>query len=474
MPTFDITAPDGKTYEIEGATAEGALAALQKHLGGAQPQRSVVDKLTGADGGERYQTWPEKLVRGIASSSKSAATLPGDVMAGEASPNDTGRVLDLATLGTPVNPAIRAGDRMVPGVANALKPQKPIVPTTEELAKAGGADIRAATASDLRIPAATVAEYSRKIQAEFSRPGSSIHPVDAPNTFAKLKELEGAPSDAFFTPANLQSLRESLQATAQNFNPQATKDQLAASRAIKFLDQFIPSLGAKDTVVGAAPGSIATRDQLVAGAMEGKREAERVAGLSERGRGNYAAGMRSNELTGALDRANTGIVGRSEGRAQAANSGRNLDNTIRSKVESFLEKPKEVSGYSDPELMALEAVRDGGAVRNTARYVGNLLGGGGGAAQSMFAGTGGAVGALAGGIPGALIGAAAPAAVGAGAKSIANALAKRSINKADELIRKRSPLYEERAANPNMSVSTPEGRAALIRALMAMENEQRT
>jgi hypothetical protein len=33
MPVFDITAPDGKQYEIEGATAEGALAALQKHLG---------------------------------------------------------------------------------------------------------------------------------------------------------------------------------------------------------------------------------------------------------------------------------------------------------------------------------------------------------------------------------------------------------------------------------------------------------
>jgi hypothetical protein len=35
MPTFDITAPDGKQYEIEGATADGALAALQKHLGSA-------------------------------------------------------------------------------------------------------------------------------------------------------------------------------------------------------------------------------------------------------------------------------------------------------------------------------------------------------------------------------------------------------------------------------------------------------
>lgn len=35
MAVFEITAPDGKTYEIEGANAQGALAALQKHLGSA-------------------------------------------------------------------------------------------------------------------------------------------------------------------------------------------------------------------------------------------------------------------------------------------------------------------------------------------------------------------------------------------------------------------------------------------------------
>jgi hypothetical protein len=35
MPVFEITAPDGKAYEIEGPDARGALAALQKHLGGA-------------------------------------------------------------------------------------------------------------------------------------------------------------------------------------------------------------------------------------------------------------------------------------------------------------------------------------------------------------------------------------------------------------------------------------------------------
>jgi hypothetical protein len=34
MGVFEITAPDGKIYEIEGANAQGALAALQKHIGG--------------------------------------------------------------------------------------------------------------------------------------------------------------------------------------------------------------------------------------------------------------------------------------------------------------------------------------------------------------------------------------------------------------------------------------------------------
>lgn len=45
MPTFDITAPDGKVYEIEGANAQGALQALQKHLGAA-PQPTAQQAAT--------------------------------------------------------------------------------------------------------------------------------------------------------------------------------------------------------------------------------------------------------------------------------------------------------------------------------------------------------------------------------------------------------------------------------------------
>lgn len=442
--------------------------------------RGIIDKLTGRDGGERYQTWPEKLLRGVGESALSGATLPGDVMAGKAPVPSSenggegiGRVMDLAALATPVNPGVRAGDRAIPGVTKALRAEKPVVPSAQELKAAGGADIQAAQSSDLRIPAQAVADYSRQMQRELLGPGSSIHPVDAPATFTKLKELEGAPADAFFTPSNLQSLRESLQATAQNFNPAASKDQLAASRAIRQLDQLLSSLGPKDTMAGPTSAGLATREQLVSSAMDGQREAGRVAGLFDRGRGNYAAAQRSNDVMGTLDRARTGIIERAEGRAQAANSGRNLDNQIRQKVEAVLEKPKELSGLTDSEVTALEGVVDGGRARNTARYVGNALAGGGGVAQTGFGMAGAGFGGAVGGVPGAIVGAAVPTAIGAVSRSVANALAKRALSKVDETLRKRSPLYQERVDHPKMSAVSPAKRSALIRALMLSSDDQR-
>jgi hypothetical protein len=382
-------------------------------------------------------------------------------MAGKASPDDTGRVLELATMGTPASAAARAGEMAIPGVAKAVSEKPAVVPTTAELARAGGADISAATKSDLRIPSQAVADYSRLVQQRIG-----VHPVDAEKTFAKLKELEQPPAGSFFTPADLQALRGSLQDTAQNFNPNAAKDQLAASRAIKEFDNFLRSLGPQDTMAGPVATGPATRDQIVAQALAGKREADRVAGLFERGRGNYAPAMRSNAINGELDRATTGVLERAEGRAQAANSGRNIDNTIRQKAESMLEKPKEVSGLNDAEVAALDRVVQGGAGRNTARYLGNVLGGGGGMGQALWGAGGAAAGTLAGGPIGGAIGAAAPTLAGATAKGIANILARRDLRAVDELMRKRSPLYKERVANPQTYVISPEKRAAMAKLML--------
>lgn len=430
-----------------------------------KPERGFLDLAFGLTG-ERVKTWPERAVR-------EALTLPKRMIDAAYSAPPGSReateamvpvAAETALTMSPVNPAIRAGDRVIPGAAKAFREQPAAIPTTQELAESGGAAIQAGRQSDLVINPAAVADFSKRVQQ-----GIRVHPIEAPATFAKLKELETPAAGAIFTPNDLQVLRESLGKTAQNFNPNFAQDQLAATRAIGEFDDFLRSISPKDTMVRPAAGQSApaTREQLVAQAMSGKREAERVADLFERGRGDYAAAMRSNDITGVLDRARTGLLERAEGRAKAAHSGRNMDNTLRQKTEAILEKPKEISGYSDAELAALEHVVEGGAGRNLARNVGNKLGGGGGAAQTIFAGAGAGAGAAMGGWPGAVIGAAIPATVGSGARSIANALAKRDLRKVDELLRQRSPLYSERLANPNMTPVSAEARAAIARALMA-------
>lgn len=415
-----------------------------------KPGRGLIDQAFGLTG-ERVKTWPERAVRDILtlpqrSIDAAYSAPPGSREATEAM---IPVAAETALTMSPVNPAIRAGDKIIPGAAKAFQAERAVVPTTEELAKAGGAEINAAKGSGLEINSSVLTGYSKDLQQglfDGSMFGKTIHPVDAPATFAKLREIENAPPGSIVTAANLQSLRESLQATAQNFNPAAAKDQLAATLAIKRLDGLIPSVAEKDVLAGAPA---ATQN------------------LFEAGRGNYAAGMRSNDITGVLDRANTGILERAETRAQAANSGRNIDNTIRSKVASVLEKPKDVSGFSDEELAALNSVVEGGAGRNIARYIANLMGGGGGVGQSGMAAIGAGLGGAGGGIPGAIVGGVIPAVVGSGAKAIANALAKRDLRSVDELLRKRSPLYSERVENPNMTPVSAEARAIIARAMMA-------
>jgi hypothetical protein len=454
----------------EGVTTEMLQAPSQPQ------QRGVVDQLLGQTG-PRVQMWPERLARDVYKTAVSGVTLPGDVAAGKFNPqpSDPGqlteedafrqnqakdelarRSLDLAAVATPINPAARAGDKLIPGMARNLEQQKPPVPTATELKTAGAADIEAAKNSGLELKASALGDLSFRIQQELFKRG--IHPVDAPATYAKLKGLEDAPAGSFATAANLQSLRESFGHTAQNFNPQAAKDQLAATLAIRGLDESLPKVNPADVLAGAPA---ATARQF------------------ERGRGNYAAAQRSNDITGELDRGVTGILEKAELGAQVANSGRNIDNKIRQSIASLLKQEKDISGLTGDEIAALLKSAEGSKLRNAARSIGNKLGGGGGLGQTLIAALGGGAGAAAGmpsgpagAMIGATLGAAVPASIGSGSRGLANLLAKRSLRDVDEMLRKRSPLYEEAITNAPMTPVDPRTRAALIRALLASQQQQ--
>lgn len=77
--------------EQQNATVDEIAKALPKKE--AAPQRGVVDKLFGI-GGERYQTWPERAVRGVVSSVgeavESGAELTKKAMTGQYGPTGEG------------------------------------------------------------------------------------------------------------------------------------------------------------------------------------------------------------------------------------------------------------------------------------------------------------------------------------------------------------------------------------------------
>lgn len=360
-----------------------------------------------------------------------AVTLPGDIYAGQTpvfgqdttwNPEMISRASELAALASPVNPAVRAGDMAIPGVMRAtMEHINPGAPTAVALKEASGAGYDAARAAGLEISGEAVVDLARGVQSDLIGQHGII-PISAPETYGLLDKLTQQPRGGFVTLDSLEAARQGL----GKIIGAGGREGFAAQQAKNRIDEFLGELGPSAVVGGpSTPEGIQALAQTL-------RDA----------RGNYAAAQRSNALTGTLDRAATGIEERALNRAQATNSGMNVDNAIRQRVASLLERPQEVAGYSGPEIGMLNDVLQGGPVRNAARRVGNLLGGGGGLAQSLMSGIGGTLGGMAADTPGIFLGAASTPVVGSLAKTLANALARRSLNQADEAIRMRSPLYQ--------------------------------
>lgn len=394
------------------------------------PDRSTWDVLTGADGGERYQTWPERAVRGIFEEGKSAATLPGDVYAGKVdprSPEGMRRATGAAMLATPVNPAVRAGAKAIPGVAKNLQKQATKAPTREELKDIAKIQLDEFKDSGLELPAKDIQNWSQGVMHELHQQGMGGQVAKKANKI--LKQLQKPPKDSFTTASDLHALRRTLD------NVKGDPTEVAAASAVRQrLDDFIEEIGSE-------------------GAM-----ADPVAAF-KKGRGNYAASMRSKKLGGAEEKATR--------QAKRVNSGGNLDNTLRGKVGKIVEDASEgrTRGFTQKEINELDKVSRGTLPANAARFTGNLLGGGGGLGMGFTGAVGVGGGFMAGGLPGAAAGLAAPA-LGYGAKKLGGTLTRRGLRKVDESTRRRSPLAEERAAAAPMEAGPTMGAGNTVRALL--------
>lgn len=362
---------------------------------------------------------------GVLGAIKRGLSVPGDAMTGKLdlnSPEAIPRLLEAATLMSPLSAASRAGGAT--GLVESLVKSKPKIPSAKELKTAAEAGYK--QADDLGIeykaPAVqkwalqTIDELNAKSQIAENYP--KVH--NLLNKLAHPKRSAGdIPGTERVSLGIVGELYKELGRQAGNIDPAIAA---AARNVQKSLDDFHQGLRPADMAAGNSTPQAA-------------------AAIVKEARANRAAAFRSETISD--------LEKTVQRRTSAAGSGRNFDNQTRSKLASLLESRKGSRGLNDAEKQAIDDVIDGRPTQNALRYFGNLFGGGGGimsTAQMMAAG---GVGGAALGPYGIALGAVPPI-LGAGFRGAANKMAKGETKRLGEMFRSRSPLAAKRNVEPIM------------------------
>jgi hypothetical protein len=395
--------------------------------------------------GKKAETWEFDRHGGITGPAFKYADRMADALKGEMEVGEDGRTspgviqdaIGTAAVISPATPALRAGEGIA-GAINLRKPTSVTPPTAAQLKTAGGEGFNSARAASegMRYNPRVTSRMGDFFTGEMKRKGYNRE--GSKQTYTIIDEYfkgGNAPTtyDEFLV------VKDALQKVRMDFKNPADKE--AAEFILERIYKFVETADPRTVMAGTAP---ATGTPLI-GADAGRtaiRSAQEVAKQNAAARANYAAAKRSEFLSGKLDRA--------ERQAAAANSGLNLDNTIRQRANDILNRDKLQTGYTKAELKLLRRVVDGDKSTNTLRFAANILGGGGGLGMSVGGTIGAAGGAALGGPLGAAIGAIGAPAVGYGLKKGGGALTRKTVRKIDTATRMRSPLYQEMLLNAPM------------------------
>lgn len=448
MATFSIDAPDGKSYTIEGENADGALAALKKHLGpsASQPQPSLSDAVTdipreiGRTASANLDTIQKGFtdrgskgpIEGLMDTGKAVMAIPGLI----ASPL-TGAARSLIghpmaqaehSIGTIINPEVAAKDdpqKMYDAAAGDVEtalsaarpagfspkgmtaptPVKTAAPTVDELKNASRANYNDPTVTSLEVKPQPVANLATTIENDLLQRG--YRPKQAAGTFDEIKSLTPPPGVQSVNAADLHSARKALGVYAREVDAvgKPTAEAAAAMLAKEHLNDFLPNLQQSDVLSGNA--------QLAAELM---KEADQ----------NWGAAKRGEKIDLQLTRADR--------QAAKSGSGSNIENAMRQKIATLLDNPARSVGYSASEKAAMEELVRGSMSRNVLRKAGKF-GVDGGLSLLLHAGAA---------IPSG--GATIPVAVaGTMARKFGEHLTGRAGSSLSEAVRSRSPLARSNA-----------------------------
>lgn len=389
----------------------------------------------------------KKAGSNIASSVYSGVTLPRDVITGQAKlpssgavpgsvefgdPRSAGpRVADMAALATPMPAAMRAGERVIPGVARSAVTEAAPPLTPEAVKAASTKGFNEAKNMGVDISTAPMVDMAQKIERQLWDKG--IHAEHAPTIYKTLERMSAPPEGAVSTISDLHNLRQAFgNARGSITHP---KDALAGSIATDTLDEFLKAIPQKDILAGDA----AAASSKLTNAID-----------------DYAAAARGSDVAARVTRA--------ERQAAKSGSGSNIDNALRQKISAVLDVEGRPRGWNPQEIAQAEKTVRGTPAANFARKVGKL---GFNDGLTMMLHTGAALGG------------AAPVSIPLGiagtvSRKIAEALTQREATKLEQMILSRSPYARSQPKTISREVTGGEQarRQAIVRALM-LEQQQR-
>ena len=490
MGIFELQGPDGSTYEVDAPSPERAIAAFKK-MSPPAPQGFM------ANTADFVKSIPRGLITGLTSASNPSMVPTEDEQMAVAPIRQAATETLKAPTYAPQGPAGRVGEAIGEGLGNPVsyigpgglalkvggavlssagsegarqategttfeKPAaiagavaggvlagktlgpgapKAVVPTSKELFQVGGEGYKRARNSGLEVKPDAVSSWATKVEQELSGADYGFTGGSqgvAPKTFRVLGTLQAVPKGAVVTASNLDALRKNLGRIAQETQPagpggfaKPTPDAAAASIVLKRLGDFSENLPQGSILAGNAADYVRATKQANA---------------------NWGAGERTRDFDARLTKAENATD------RQVAGS---LDSQIKIKAGQLLDNPSKVKGLTPQELAQLQLINSGSKFSNLLRQAGR---GGAGvipimaqltAAAPLAAATGGA----------SIIPQAVLAAGLYGARKGSEAMTKSRAKELAEMLAKRSPEYERRAANLPPADNTQQ-QAAILRALL--------
>ena len=384
------------------------------------------------------QVTPFRQIKELGHAAYNAAIGPGEALAGNmpmwqgehTSPQAIQYGANTALLASPAPPRVAASL-----AATGLAPTAAALETSY---KAGYKDLKPGGPAYAEYNPQAVAGNAAAIKQYLE--SENFRGRRAPATHEELAGIATVPSEAGATP--LATIHD-LQYHKQLFNDivsdpeQFSKTERAAAGIAKQrINEFIQNPPAGSVMAG--------NPELAASTLSAADK-------------NFAAKARSDLITGTQELA--------EGRAAQANSGQNLGNKIRSGAGKILDSPSLSYGFTPEELAMLEKVRFGSVPENTKRYIGNLLGGGGGLGGFVTGAAGSWYSPFLAPLP----------LVGTALKKSADRSTLKNFQAVDEATRMRSALGEalmNGSRAPNSLQAIDPKRALLIKALMTPQEQQ--